>query len=430
MANDGLRVLALAFKYYDQDDLSDDEKKAEAIETELCFIGLIGIIDPPRTEVGPAIEVCKNAGIRVIMITGDHPDTARSIATTLGILTPEDVDFINNHQGEEGSELVMIGAKLDLIDKKSLSEREIFPKVFARVSPQNKLKIVKALQMRKEIVAMTGDGVNDAPAIKHANIGVAMGMTGTDLAKQAADMILVDDSFTTIISAVEEGRRTMDNIKKFVFYLLSANSSEIFLMLFLIAIGLDAPFTAVMILYANIIADVPPSLALGVDPAEKDVLTRLPRDPNAGFFNFWSASLVVVQGINMAMISAVVYVVAVWGEGYTVPVARTLVYATLTVMQMVHAFVSKSIKHSTFSRDSLNNKSLIIGVIISILLLIFGIYTPIVNGILELVPFPIWDWGKVILASIIHVIIMEFIKLLLRIQEYTDPKEHKFYSDV
>lgn len=420
MASRGLRVLALGFRSTNH---LDDPTSAQEVEAkELTFLGLVGIIDPPREEVAAAVAACHNAGIGVIMITGDHQITASSIAKQLGIMTEEE---------EASGNYVKRGVELDALSDEDLAGLELFPKVCARVSPENKLKIVNALKARGEVVAMTGDGVNDAPAIKFANIGIAMGITGTDLTKQSADIILLDDCFATIVAAIEEGRRVYDNIRKFVLYLLSANSAEIWVMLFSISIGLEPPFTSVMILWANIFADIPPALALGVDPAEPDVLDRLPRDPKAGIFNAWTASLVVVQGINMALISAIVYIIALWVEKYPLIQARTLVYATLTCIQLVHAFSSKSVRASLFRKATFNNRWLIGGFWLSVACLLFGIYTPGVNTIIELEPFPHRDWLKVVAACCAHLAVMEFIKVLFRINARLQNTENaKFYREI
>eukprot|EP01094_Clydonella_sp_ATCC50884_P014542 TRINITY_DN249_c0_g1_i3.p1 TRINITY_DN249_c0_g1~~TRINITY_DN249_c0_g1_i3.p1 ORF type:complete len:1007 (+),score=278.71 TRINITY_DN249_c0_g1_i3:163-3183(+) len=246
MAKKGLRVLGLGFRELNLSEEEIMELDTEELECNLTLVGLMGLIDPPREPVKRAVEQCNEAGIHVIMITGDHPTTAKTIAQKLGILTEE----------YEGA--VMKGPEVDALTDEQIIALPNFPCVFARVSPQNKLAIVTALQKRGEIVAMTGDGVNDAPAIKHSDMGIAMGITGTDLTKQSAEMILMDDNFSTIILAIKEGRRTYDNIIKFVMYLLSANSAEIFVMMMSVAIGLPIPFTAVMILWANLFADIPP----------------------------------------------------------------------------------------------------------------------------------------------------------------------------
>jgi Ca2+-transporting ATPase len=277
-------VLALAYRPLSVDEFRTSGKKLEEFETELVFLGLIGLIDPPRLEVREAIGRCKEAGIKVCMITGDHPLTALAIAQQLGIADKGD------------DKAVLKGSDIDAVstnDLDLLASLDPFPTVFARVSPQHKLKIVQALKLRNEICAMTGDGVNDAPAIKQSHVGVAMGLTGTDLTKDAADIILTDDNFSTIVSAVKEGRHIYDNIKKFILYLLSCNSAEIYVMLLCGIIGLPVPFTPIMILWVNLIADIPPALSLGVDPPEHDIMTRLPRDPRKNIFNWKTVGLLL-----------------------------------------------------------------------------------------------------------------------------------------
>ncbi|KAJ1948574.1 hypothetical protein FBU59_001530, partial [Linderina macrospora] len=275
MAARGLRVLGLAAKvlYVEHDLPLTEETLGEAwAECDLVFAGLIGLIDPPRSGIVESVRRCHEAGIKVIMITGDHIGTASAIAESIGILQPDHVD----------NSRAITGAELDLLSDEATATLDPFPSVFARVSPENKIKIVKALQQTGHIVAMTGDGVNDAAAVKGADIGVAMGLGGTDITKEAADMVLVDDNFTTIVAAVEEGRRIFDNILKFILYLLSCNSAEIFLFLFASVLNLDLPFTTIMILWANIIADIPPALSLGMDPPESNIMRRPPRNPKSG----------------------------------------------------------------------------------------------------------------------------------------------------
>ncbi|KAL9537762.1 hypothetical protein MBANPS3_011488 [Mucor bainieri] len=263
MASQGLRVLGLASKQCRPDE--------PYTENDLTFIGLIGLIDPPKDGVREAIATCQEAGIHVMMITGDHVKTATAIATQLGIFHPDHLD----------KNRAILGQELDLLSQDAIIALDPFPCVFARVSPDNKLKIVQALQQRGELVAMTGDGVNDAPAIKCADVGVAMGgEAGTEITKQAADIVLLDDNFSTIVEAVEEGRHVFDNILKFIVYLLSCNGAEIFLMLICAIANLETPLTVMMILYANIIADIPPAMALGVEPAEVGLMKRKPRSPN------------------------------------------------------------------------------------------------------------------------------------------------------
>ncbi|ORY43768.1 calcium ATPase [Rhizoclosmatium globosum] len=304
MAAQGLRVLALAIRKVTKTDakrIIDTKKQSEA-ESELTFVGLIGLIDPPKAGVKESVEKCKRAGIKVIMITGDHITTAGAIAKQLGI-----IDEKNNR--------AMKGAELDLISEDALADLRPFPVVFARVSPDNKLKIVRALQSRLFSVAMTGDGVNDAPAIKKADVGIAMGIGGTEITKQAADIVLADDNFANIIEAVREGRQVFDNIKKFIVYLLSCNSAEIMLFLASAIINVDMPFTTIQILWANIIADIPPAMSLGVEPAEINILDRPPRIPGQGVLTLTTCLVIIFQGLVQSMATLAVYLcLAHWLE--------------------------------------------------------------------------------------------------------------------
>ncbi|KAL9558878.1 hypothetical protein PS6_001089 [Mucor atramentarius] len=306
MASQGLRVLGLASK------LCQDENY---LENDLTFIGLIGLIDPPKDGVKEAIATCQEAGIRVMMITGDHVKTATAIATQLGIFDPDHLD----------KNRAILGQELDLLSQDAIIALEPFPCVFARVSPDNKLKIVKALQQRGELVAMTGDGVNDAPAIKCADVGVAMGgEAGTEITKQAADLVLLDDNFSTIIEAVEEGRHVFDNILKFIVYLLSCNGAEIFLMLICAIANLETPLTVMMILYANIIADIPPAMALGVEPAEVGLMKRKPRNPSQGVLTRVTWLIIFIQSMLIAVLTVAVYVVSLKCLHYSLASAQSL----------------------------------------------------------------------------------------------------------
>ncbi|OAD67454.1 hypothetical protein PHYBLDRAFT_86228, partial [Phycomyces blakesleeanus NRRL 1555(-)] len=298
MASQGLRVLGLGVKTakltQGWKDTASIESEPSLSEDELVFVGLIGLLDPPKQGVKEAVQVCQEAGIRVMMITGDHVQTATSIAAKLGIY-------------QQGCRAIL-GRELDLLSEDALLELDPFPNVFARVSPDNKLTIVNALQQRGELVAMTGDGVNDAPAIKAADVGVAMGIAGTEITKQAADLVLLNDNFATIVAAVEEGRHVFDNILKFILYLLSCNGAEIFLMLICAIANLETPLTVMMILWANIIADVPPAMALGVEPKERDLMKRSPRNPKMGVLTKVSWTIIFFQSLMMAALTIGTYV--------------------------------------------------------------------------------------------------------------------------
>ncbi|KAJ2695118.1 hypothetical protein H4R19_005861, partial [Coemansia spiralis] len=304
MASRGLRVLGMAAKvsYIDADEPVSEEALGLAwAERDLVFAGLAGLIDPPRTGIVDAVRRCHNAGIKVVMITGDHIGTASAIAESIGIIRADQPD----------TQRAISGAELDLLSEEATALLDPFPSVFARVSPENKIKIVRALQQSGHIVAMTGDGVNDAAAVKGADIGVAMGLGGTDITKQAADMVLLDDDFTTIVAAVEEGRRIFDNIFKFIMYLLSCNTAEIMLFLIASVLNLDLPFTTIMILWANIIADIPPALSLGMDPPEHDIMDRPPRNPKRGLLTRGTTLVLVIQAFFMAATTFAVFIVAV-----------------------------------------------------------------------------------------------------------------------
>lgn len=312
MASSGLRVLALAMKKVlptEASDISKSKTPAPA-ESNLIFIGLVGLIDPPKQGVKESVRNCKQAGIRVVMITGDHIDTAKAIAKELGIIDENDAN----------ESRCMKGYEIDMLSEESLSLQRPFPVVFARVSPDNKLKIVKALQRNGESVVMTGDGVNDAPAIKQADVGVSMGISGTEITKQAASIILADDNFSTIVEAVREGRNVYDNIIKFLVYLLSCNASEVLLFLLVVLINYDFPFTANQLLWANIFAgifafnsflDVPPAMSLGVEPQEPNIMIRKPRNPNSPVMSKENVATIISQATILTCITLVVYILAV-----------------------------------------------------------------------------------------------------------------------
>ncbi|CAJ0882113.1 15854_t:CDS:10, partial [Entrophospora sp. SA101] len=364
-------------------------------ENNLIFIGLIGLIDPPKKAVKESIRICKLAGIKVIMITGDHIATATAIATDI---------------------------ELDLLSDEAISELNPFPTVFARVSPDNKLKIVKALQNLKNIVAMTGDGVNDAPAIKAADVGVAMGLSGTEITKQAADIILSNDDFSTIVAAVEEGRRVFDNILKFIVYLLSCNSAEIIIMLICAVINLDLPFTTIMILWANIIADIPPAISLGVEPVEKDIMKRKPRNPNAGVLDLYATTILITQSFVMALLSFGVFIIALSPiEHIELADARSLAFATLTSMQLIQGFFSRTLYESVFKTGFFTNKWMIVSVVGSFIALLLGIYVPGLREWLDLTPVPAFGWAKIAICVIIQLIISELGKFIGRM--YRDKKK-------
>ncbi|KAJ1555214.1 P-type ATPase [Nowakowskiella sp. JEL0078] len=430
MASQGLRVLALAMRVLESPEEGNsilDTKNCVLAEMNLIFVGLIGLIDPPkynlanlenlssyvlsRTGVREAVSSCKQAGIKVVMITGDHIATASAIARDLGIMDSTDSRSLK-------------GYEVDLLSDDALAELSPFPVVFARVSPDNKLKIVRALQKKGNIVAMTGDGVNDAPAIKNADVGIAMGISGTEITKQAADIVLADDNFTTIVEAVKEGRRVFDNIVKFVVYLLSCNSAEIWLFLFTAALGYkeeEFPFTVIMILWANIIADVPPALSIGVEGYEKDIMDRPPRPPNQGVLTLFPIIAIFVQGLVMMSLPLTVYVLSPtpffsWFPNNTVVNHRqSLAFLVLTIMQLVQSFLSKSTEESVFTTGIFGNRWMVYAFVLSFGFLLAGFYIPGLNHFLELEPMGWQAWVITIVSVLIQLVIVEILKLIFRL---------------
>ncbi|KAF9914821.1 P-type ATPase [Lobosporangium transversale] len=387
------------------DDDDEEEIPLGYAENDLVFLGLIGLIDPARAGVKDSVRICKEAGITVVMITGDHIKTASAIAKELGIL-------------EEGGRAIK-GEELDLLSEQAIAELKPFPNVFARVSPDNKLKLVTALQSRGESVAMTGDGVNDAPAIKAANVGVAMGIAGTDITKQAADIVLANDNFNTIVEAVEEGRQVFENILKFIVYLLSCNCAEIFLFLLCAAINQDPPFGVTMILWANIIADVPPAMALGIEPAEPGLMNRQPRSPNRGILTWTSISVILFQSLSLMLLTFGVYM---WADrsSENLAYARSEAFTFLTTLQLLQGFLSRTMRTSLFKVNFFGNKWMIIGVTISFVLMIIGIYVPWFNiEVLELVPVGGITWAKVAVGCVILIVLSELEKMVLRLGGWT-----------
>jgi Ca2+-transporting ATPase len=391
MANEALRTLGVAFRSLPADAL--EQQPDERIEQGLVFLGLVGMIDPPRTEVADAVVRAKGAGIRPIMITGDHPNTAAAIAAELGIAP----------QGAPA----MTGAQLQQLDERALEQTVRDTSVYARVNPEHKLRIVEALQRTGQVVAMTGDGVNDAPALKTADIGVAMGITGTDVSKEAADMVLIDDNFATIVNAVEEGRSIFSNIQKFLRYLLSSNIGEVFTMFFGVllsgVIGLAGqgnelvvlPLLATQILWINLVTDGPPALALGLDPADPNVMQRKPRAQGSGVITRRMWAGIVFVGLIMAAGTLLVLDFELPGgliEGTgDLPHARTVAFTTLMMFQLFNVFNARSDERSAF-RDLFSNRWLWAAVGLSLLLHVMIIYTPFFQQAFETTPLTLNDW--------------------------------------
>jgi Ca2+-transporting ATPase len=374
MASRALRVLAVARK---------PASEIDGAERDLQFLGLVGLMDPPRAEAKPAIEVCKSAGIRVVMITGDHPDTAEAIARELGLL--------------DGQRLVT-GAELDAMSDEALADQAEGIGVFARVSPAHKLRVVEALQSRGQIVAMTGDGVNDAPALKKADIGIAMGITGTDVTKEAAEMTLTDDNFTSIVAAVEEGRAIFGNIKKYLMYLLAANIGEIGLMTGAMLLGWPLPLSAVQILYVNLATDGLPALALAVDPSDRTLMGRPPRNPRAGIFTRPVVFLMVLGGAWSTLVNLTVFGVAL-KVGRPVEEAITLTFTCLVLIEFAKAYAYRSDHLSTFHRP-FANKWLNLAILWEVALLLLVIYVPFLQHPFRTTALSGEEWAIVVAAAL------------------------------
>ncbi|MCL5978559.1 MAG: cation-translocating P-type ATPase [Nitrospirae bacterium] len=367
MAADGLRILCLAVRQWD---VMPDDMSPENVEAGLTILGLAGMMDPPREEAREAVGLCKTAGIRPVMITGDHPLTAKAIAKRLEII-------------EDDTKAIITGRELDKLSLEEFEEKVEHISVYARVAPEQKLKIVKALQDKGQFVAMTGDGVNDAPALKRADIGIAMGITGTDVSKEASHMILLDDNFATIVKAVKEGRKIYDNIRKFVKYLLTTNSGEIWTLFLAPLAGLPIPLLPIHILWINLMTDGLPALALSVEPAEGDVMKRPPRHPKESIFAGGLGFHAVWVGLLMA---AIVLFVQAWSIKTGNAHWQTMVFTVLCLTQLGHVLAIRSERESLFKIGLFSNKPLLAAVILSFVFHVATIYVPFLNPIFKTEP--------------------------------------------
>ena len=424
MTKDALRVLGLAYRVVKNVPDNPEEIKTEELEKDLVFVGLVGMIDPARTEVKPALAKARHAGIRTVMITGDYPNTARAIAETIGLLTP-------GHK-------VHTGAEVDAMSDEQLKREIEVTDVFARVSPEHKMRIVDALQANDEIVAMTGDGVNDAPAIKRADIGVAMGITGTDVAKETADMVLTDDNYASIVSAVEQGRIIYSNIRKFVFFLLSSNVAEIMIIFLATLAGLPAPLTAIQLLWLNLITDGAPALALAMEKGDPDIMDHKPRSKKEPIINRSMGLGIFIQTI--AQTSAVLiafglglvwhleagaqldgnpflYILQHDWRGVDVQTAETMAFATLSLAELFRAYTVRSERASIFRIGVFSNKWMQYAVGASIFLLFIVTAVPFLQPIFN-THFPsLQEWGTIIGLALIPAVAEEITKFFLRRSE-------------
>ena len=428
MAKNALRVLAMAYKELDHEP-TDEEMKT--IESDLTYVGMVGMIDPPREEVKDAVEKCKTAGIKTVMITGDHKITAIAIAKALGILENEDE--------------AITGSELEEMSDEDLIKNVRKYSVYARVSPEHKVRIVKAWQTNGEIVAMTGDGVNDAPALKTADIGCAMGIVGTDVSKEAADVILTDDNFATIVSSVEEGRRIYDNILKAIQFLLSSNVGEIIILFvailmtpllskwFNIDVNLITPLLPIHILWINLVTDSLPALALAVDPAEKDIMNRKPLKPKQGVFTKGMTFRVIYQGIMIGVLTLVAFIIGLATpenelpvvniteangivrtlstEEVKVEIGQAMAFTVLALSELVHVFNIRNNKKSIFKTGIFNNSKLILATVVSAGLMLVVLFIPALRNIFSIPVLPAMNILETVILVFMPIVVIEIFKL-------------------
>ncbi|MCG6938780.1 MAG: calcium-translocating P-type ATPase, PMCA-type [Gammaproteobacteria bacterium] len=394
LASEGYRVLAFAKREFASLPRSLD---AEVIETELTFLGLVALIDPPRPEVPQAVADCLAAGITPVMITGDHAGTAMAIARRLGI--------------SDDSHALLTGEKLEKLSDDEFARQVESIRVYARVTPQQKLRIVSALQAKGEFVAMTGDGVNDAPALKRAGIGVAMGKKGTDVAREASDMVLLDDDFSTIVHAVKAGRRIFDNIRKFIKYTMSSNSGEIWTLFLAPFLGLPIPLLPIHILWINLVTDGLPGLALTAEPAESGIMQRAPRPPDENIFAHGMWQHIVWVGLFIGGISIAAMA---WAISRDAAYWQTVVFTVLTVSQLFHSLAVRGESQSLFGSGLFSNMPMLGAVLLTLLLQIAVIYLPVFNEIFHTQPLPLFDLAVCLVVSSLVLLAVEFEKWLVR----------------
>lgn len=392
MSDKALRVLAFAYK-----DISKENIVLDSLEKDLVFIGMVGMIDPPRLEVKGSIKLCKSAGITPVMITGDHKNTAFAIANELGIA--EDISQ------------AITGHEIDKFKEEEFNEKIINYRVFARVSPEHKVKIVKAFKSHGNIVSMTGDGVNDAPSLKAADIGVAMGITGTDVSKGASDMILTDDNFSTIVSAVEEGRKIYLNIKKSIVFLLSCNLGEILTLFTAILLNWNSPLQPIHILWVNLITDSFPALALGVDKTKEDVMNNPPRNPKESIFVKSDKVQLIINGVLIGGITLFAFKLGERLYADSLIHAQTMAFVVLSVSQLFLSLSLRSNTKSAFSLGIFSNKYLVYSILLGIFLQVIIISISFIANIFKVTPLLLYDWILVILVSLIPFAINEILKL-------------------
>ena len=408
MAHKALRVIAVAFK-----DVTELPSKIDSstIENNLTFVGLIGMIDPPREGVKEAVKTCKTAGIKTVMITGDHLETAKAIAKDLGIL--------NN------GEKAITGQELDKMTQEQLEKNIKEYSVFARVTPEHKVRIVKAWQRNGAVVAMTGDGVNDSPALKNANIGIAMGRNGTDVAKNAADIILTDDNFVTIVEAVKQGRNIYDNIKKAVHFLLSTNIGEIVTIFVGLILGLKSPLLAIQLLWINLVTDSLPAIALGLEKPEKDIMQRKPIDSKKGIFANGLWNKIILEGTMIGVLTLVAF--SIGNKYYTLEVARTMAFLSIGFLELIHSINVKNEK-SIFETGLFENKYLVGSFVLGIFVQTIVVVVPAFAKVFEVVPLSLTQWIITIAISILPIPVIELQKKIDSKNEINQNKRYFRYQ--
>jgi Ca2+-transporting ATPase len=393
MANQALRVLGFAYKELES---LPETISPDVIETDLVFVGLMGMIDPPRKEAIEAVEVCKSAGIKPIMITGDYKDTAVAIARELKLS-----DRI----------IAITGKELDEMSDEELEEVIDKVNVFARVSPEHKVKIVNSVKKKGEIVAMTGDGVNDAPALKNADIGIAMGITGTDVAKEASDLILTDDNFASIVAAVEEGRVIYSNIRKFINFLLSCNIAEILIIFFAMILGLPIPLIPIQILWLNLVTDAFPALALGMEKKEPGIMNMPPRDPKEPILNKTMRRGILSQSTAIAIAVLGIFFYAL-NSTENLILARTFAFATLITSELFRAQTARSENIPLFKLGLFTNKYMFLGTLLSFVMMLIVMYIPFISNVFKTVPLTLNQWLIIVGFSLVPAIVAEITKAL------------------
>ncbi len=394
-SKDALRVLAFAYKEYPILPRSLDKRQ---VEDDMTFVGLVGMIDPARPEARDAIQKCKEAGIQTIMITGDYKETAFAIAKQLNL-------------AEKESE-AMMGAELDNLTDEELKRKVKTTKVFSRVSPDHKVRIIEALKANGNITAMTGDGVNDAPALKKADIGVSMGITGTDVAKSTSQLILTDDNFASIVAAVEEGRVIYDNIKKFVYFLLSCNIGEILLIFISILANLPVPLVPIQLLWLNLVTDSFPALALGVEKGEPEIMQKKPRDPKEPLLNKDLITRIIIQSIAVGGATLSAYLTALNFYPNNIEAARTIAFTTLILAELLRSYSTRSQTHTIFEIGIFSNMTLVYGTLFSLALTLIVIYIPFLQPIFDTFPMGWQDWRIVLTFAFVPFIVGEVFKFI------------------